>query len=129
MLLVVTFRGFQSDHKDFDRFARTWFHFTETYDETVGKGDILIVEPAFRSAKDWADKEGMALFGEHTAQRRASVLFLLIASAIWFGIVNASREIVSEKIHPETGDPRVSEHLSYLTAKVFVLFVIAFSRP
>ncbi len=124
-LLVVTFRGFPSDYKNFDKFAKTWFSFTAEYDEAGKAGKILVVEPAFRKSGKDADKN-THIFGEHTAQRRASILFLLIASAIWFGVVNASREIVSEKfiLKRETRSSLCIS--SYLTAKVCTLFIIAF---
>ncbi len=124
-LLVFTFRGFQTDYVPFDQFAKTWFHFVSQYDEAVVRQDTVIAEPLFRESKEWATKNSPHMIGEFAAQRRASILFLLIASAIWFGVVNAAREIVSEKsiLQRET---RASLRISpYLMSKVCVLSMIA----
>ncbi len=40
LLLIVTFKGFQSDYINFDRFARTWFSLTTQYDKSVQKEEI-----------------------------------------------------------------------------------------
>ncbi len=123
-LLIITFKGFQSDYKDFDKFARTWFQFISSYDESVKKSETVIAERLFRQSRKLGDSNSSNI-GEQSAQRRASILFLIIASAIWFGVVNASREIVAEKsiLKRETrGALCIS---SYLMAKICILAIIA----
>ncbi len=125
-LLIITFKGFLSDYEGLDRFARTWSEFTGQYDKAIETKTPLVLESAFRKSKEWADeKANQVIWGEHTAQRRAAILFLLIASAIWFGVINASREIVSEKLilkRETRGSLCIS---SYLTAKICILLMIA----
>ncbi|OQX27166.1 MAG: hypothetical protein BWK80_06640 [Desulfobacteraceae bacterium IS3] len=123
-LLLLTFKGFESDYINFDRFARTWFHFITKYEQSAKNEETLFAEPAFRDSFDMAEKDP-SMIGEHSAQRRASVLFLLIAAAIWFGVVNAAREIVSEKSILQRETRAFLCIFPYLTAKVFVLSIIS----
>jgi ABC-type multidrug transport system ATPase subunit/ABC-type multidrug transport system permease subunit len=123
-LLLLTFKGFESDYINFDRFARTWFHFITKYERSAEREETLFAEPAFRDSLKLAE-ENRTLIGEHSAQRRASVLFLLIAAAIWFGVVNAAREIVSEKSVMQRETRAFLCIFPYLAAKVFILSMIA----
>jgi len=125
LLLVATFHHFELDHLKSDRFTRLWHCFTKEYSES---DQTIIMEALFRECKKESvnEKSDNKRISEPLAQKRASVLFLLAASAIWLGIVNAAREIVSEKtiLLRET---RGSLFLtSYLSAKAFVLYMIAF---
>lgn len=123
-LLLLTFKGFESDYTNFDRFARTWFHFITKYEQSAEKEETLFAEPAFRDSLKLAE-ESLPMIGEHSAQRRASILFLLIAAAIWFGVVNAAREIVSEKSILQRETRAFLCICPYLAAKVFILSIIA----
>lgn len=121
ILLILTFEGFSKDFADADKFAKSWYRFVPQYYE---KGHALNLKELKQESMTWADNNH-SLIGESSAQRRVSILFLLIASALWFGIVNGSREIVSEKT---TLKREAKGHLcvsSYLTAKICMLCIIA----
>jgi len=128
LLLVATFHQFELDHRQSDRFARLWHCFTQEYEAYTQSNQTIIIEPLYRKCKQQSVKAPSSnkQISEPCAQKRASVLFLLGVSAIWLGVVNAAREIVSEKtiLLRET---RGSLFLtSYLSAKAFILYMIAF---
>ncbi len=126
LLLVATFRGYSGDYTGMDRLARTWFHFTGLYDEAVAERQTFIIEPAFERSLERADQEEKAdLIAENAAQRRVSILFLMIASAVWFGVVNGSREIVSEKYILKRETRSALHIFPYLCSKLAVLILIA----
>lgn len=124
-LILVTFTGFKSDYQETDKFARTWYYFKTQSDEYRKKGQTVIFERLLDKSKNWADKN-TGMIGEQTAQRRVSIFFLLIASSIWFGVINSCREIVSEKA---SFNREVKGYLcitSYLMAKICILAIIGF---
>jgi len=121
LLLTATFSGFQKDYKEADVFARTWSDLRVRYhsEATVLNLGQLREESILRAEAAEVPP------GENTAQRRASVLFLLIASAIWFGVINGAREIVSEKSTLKREAKGSLCLFSYLMAKFCVLLLIA----
>jgi ABC transport system ATP-binding/permease protein len=121
LLLLLTFKGFQRDYAEIDRFSRVWFFFTQEYDANPRGVDPKAL---LGESKNWADlKENSGLIGESTAGRRMSLLFLIIASAVWFGVFNACREIVAERTilqREARGSLCIS---SYVMSKVSSLFL------
>ncbi len=121
LLLLGTFSGFQKDYEDADVFARTWFELKPKYHS---EATALNLGELREESIHWAEMK-TELSGENSAQRRASVLFLLIASAIWFGVINGAREIVSEKSTLKREAKGSLCLFSYLMAKFCVLLLIA----
>ncbi|MEE4358192.1 MAG: ATP-binding cassette domain-containing protein [Desulfococcaceae bacterium] len=120
-LLQFTFKDFRRDYSDSDLFAKTWFALQARYESEATYLNLAqLKEESIRRAE-----REKGLIGENSAQRRASILFLLIASAIWFGVINGSREIVSEKttLKREAKGPLCL--FSYLMAKICMLALIA----
>ncbi len=124
MLLVFTFNGFTKDYSQSDRFAKTWFRFSSEKEKKNDNRESIIVQHLLKESKAWAEKE-LLLIGEQTAQIKTSVLFLLIASSIWFGIINGSREIISENTVLRRETKTYLCLSSYLISKLFILSLIA----
>ena len=121
LLLLGTFNGFQGDYQNTDSFTRTWFSFIPKYRD---KGTALNLASLRDESKYWANSH-KDFIGEQSAHRRASILFLLIASSIWFGVINGSREIVSEQSVLQRETKGSLSVFSYLMAKFYVLCFIA----
>lgn len=120
-LLVLTFEGFQSDFSQSEQFAKSWYYFTENYEE---KAHALKLGELREESRKWAEST-KTMQTELSSQRRVSIFFLIIASSIWFGVVNGSREIVAEKctLKREAKGPLLIS--SYLLSKITILGLIA----
>jgi hypothetical protein len=68
--------------------------------------------------------EKVELISDMASMRRGSVYFLLVAASIWFGIMNACKEIVTEQPLLKRETRSYLHIFPYLSAKLFVLTVI-----
>ncbi|EDN67391.1 ABC transporter ATP-binding protein [Beggiatoa sp. PS] len=68
--------------------------------------------------------EKVKLISDMASMRRGSVYFLLVAASIWFGIMNACKEIVTEQPLLKRETRSYLHIFPYLSAKLFVLTVI-----
>jgi len=123
-LLVFTFIGFDKDYYSEDRFARTWHYFSTEKDRRHANHETVIVQKLLKQSKIKSD-QNRNLKGEQSAQRKASILFLMIASSIWFGVINGSREIISEKAILRRECKTFLSIFAYLIGKLFILSTMA----
>jgi hypothetical protein len=68
--------------------------------------------------------EKVQLISDMASMRRGSVYFLLVATSIWFGIMNACKEIVTEQPLLKRETRSYLYIFPYLSAKLFVLILI-----
>lgn len=116
LLIILAFIGYRDDWKAEDMYARYVTHFQSAYDKVL---DIPIPAAALenleaqdqwvRSLPSWealhnqatraahgeAEKDRVRIAEQHAGQRGA-IYFMLVATAIWFGVLGGSREIVCE---------------------------------
>jgi len=96
-LTVLAFRQFASDDRPNDFFVRAvhYFHVMKApYEQSDDAVPVYrVVLPRARQAA--AGEEH--LISVPTAQRRASVYFVLVSAAIWIGLMGSCREIVTEQ--------------------------------
>lgn len=90
VLFLVLFHGAGADHAGADHFVRTVYQFEQSQQQPVNTADAL------RKALASAD-EGSPWISESSARQRATVYFVLSLTAIWFGLMGACREIVTEQ--------------------------------
>ena len=69
-------------------------------------------------------KEDKQLISDSASMRRGSVFFLLVAAAIWFGIMGSCKEIVTEQPLLKRETRSYLFILPYLSAKIAVLTII-----
>ena len=96
ILLVFTFQGYQKDTTGVDQFSKLWHDFRGRLEKARENNQSIVLERSLRESRKWSDTVH-DVFSEHTGYRKAAILFLIVASALWFGVVNGSREIVSER--------------------------------
>jgi len=94
-LTFLAFSGFEQDEKSLDYFASFVSHAQAFGVEQ--EGTTKYVDKA--SAREIHRRTQLDQFhiSAATSQRRASVYFLLVAASIWFGVMGACKEVVSEK--------------------------------
>lgn len=98
LLLVLGFQGIPAEQAESDRFARVSYHLdrlSEPYlrnqfpiptSRVLEKATVLANLPA-ESGK----------IGEAHARQRATVYFMLVLAAVWFGVIASVKEIVTEQ--------------------------------
>lgn len=92
-LIFTAFSGAEGDHKGADRFVQTIQLYNQSPDrDSAYRNDADRLRGAISEA---GREEGW--ISESRAQQRATIYFVLGLSAIWFGLLGASREIVGEQ--------------------------------
>jgi ABC-type multidrug transport system ATPase subunit/ABC-type multidrug transport system permease subunit len=123
-LMFLAFHKVQQDNAPYDAFARQFYFLgqaLEPYDKDNKGG--FVIDKEWRESAEKA-KTATALISELTAKQRASVIFTLAVAAIWFGIMGACKEIVSEQ-HIVQRESRSCIRLGpYVAAKVWVQLVL-----
>ena len=122
-LILITFAQYAQDYYTEDIFSKVGYYLTK---QSARKTTIFIRQD-LPTAKKWAYAEN-TLFSEGSANRRAAVFFLLIASCIWFGIINSCKEIVDERAVLKREAKSTLRIASYLAAKVVFLGWICFEQ-
>lgn len=115
LLMLGAFAWYTQDYYGEDVLSKIGYRFTEKF----GK-QTIVVEKELPQAKMWAYQH-TTLIGEGSANRRAAVFFLLIASCLWFGIINACREIVDERPVLKREAKSTLRMSSYVAAKIVSL--------
>ncbi|MBN1550429.1 ATP-binding cassette domain-containing protein [bacterium] len=99
LLVFLAFHNMMMDNRDYDTFARTYNLFGEalrTWERSDAGG--FPAESAFRKALHNADNpDELIKISEPASKQRASVIFTLIVASIWFGVMGACKEIVTEQ--------------------------------
>ena len=96
-LMFLAFHHVYQDNASYDVFARRFYHFGQALSEhEAGGGGAFPAEAEWRRAANKADEAG-ALISQATARQRASIIFTLVVAAVWFGIMGACKEIVTEQ--------------------------------
>lgn len=92
LLILTTFAGAERDHAGADHFARAikLFNDSREADSTLSTADRL--RHSVRAAQ--TDERWIS---ESRARQRSTVYFVLGLAAIWFGLLGASREVVTEQ--------------------------------
>jgi len=90
-LIIVSFHNFEKDNYELDTFARRMYHVGK---ETEGKRGVRI-DALWQNSYDIAQK-GNAI-SEFGSRYRGAIYYVLIAAAIWFGIIGSCKEIVTEQ--------------------------------
>ncbi|GAK50390.1 ABC transporter related protein [Candidatus Moduliflexus flocculans] len=115
VLMLLAFAWYTRDFYGEDILSRMGYEFTPRWGrETITPSEDL------PEAKLKAFRQPNFL-SESSANRRAAVFFLLIASSIWFGVINACREIVDERAVLKREVKSTLRTSSYLLAKVAFL--------
>lgn len=115
VLMLLAFAWYTRDFYGEDILSRMGYEFTPRWGrETITPSEDLPEAKlkAFRQTN---------FLSESSANRRAAVFFLLIASSIWFGVINACREIVDERAVLKREVKSTLRTSSYLLAKVAFL--------
>ena len=115
-LMLLAFAWYAQDYYTENIFSKTGYYFTEQ----LRQNKTIFLETDLPKAKNWAYSE-IGLIGEGAANRQAAIFFLLTASCIWFGIINACREIVAERTLLKREAKSILRIASYLAAKVVFL--------
>ncbi|MBD3308036.1 hypothetical protein GF348_16760, partial [candidate division KSB3 bacterium] len=115
LLMLIAFTWYAQDYYGEDILSRVGYEFTQK----LGK-QTIVPKQQLPAAKYWAYQQKL-LLGEGSARLRASVFFLLIASCLWFGIINACREIVDERPVLKREAKSTLRISSYLAAKMVLL--------
>lgn len=115
LLMLAAFSWYTQDYYGEDILSRIGLEFTKKW-----KRETIVPSQDLPEAKRRAYNEAN-LISEGTANRRAAVFFLLIASCIWFGVINACREIVDERTVLKREAKSSLNISSYLIAKVLFL--------
>ncbi len=93
LLMLMCMSGYRQDFNVSDEFVRIGLWYENQYGQTE-----RLREADFPAAKAWAaGPEARRYISESSAGRRATVLFLLLVSALWFGLLHTCKEIVSER--------------------------------
>lgn len=99
LIALLTFAAFHNIHSDsssFDNFARRFFFFGQSLAEHESSGSgAFPAEARWREANDKA-KNATNLISEPSAKARASIIFTLVVASLWFGLMGACKEIVTE---------------------------------
>lgn len=118
LLMLLSFAWYSQDYYSEDILSKVGYEFTQRWRQ----GGTIVVKNELPAAKRHAF-DTTTLISEGSANRRAAVFFLLSASCIWFGIINACREIVDE-LAVLKREAKSTLHLSsYLAAKTVFLIV------
>lgn len=123
VLMLIAFSWYTQDYSDEDIFARVGYYFTQ---QLANKGQIYVQQDMSKAKKLAYSQK--TLLGEGSANRRAAVSFLLIASCIWFGVINSCKEIVDERAVLKREAKSILKISSYLVAKVVFLGWICFKQ-
>ena len=115
LLMLLAFAWYTRDFYGEDILSRIGYEFTPRW----GRETISVSEDV-PEAKLKAFRQPEFL-SESSGNRRAAVFFLLIASCIWFGVINACREIVDERAVLKREVKSTLRIASYLLAKVAFL--------
>lgn len=115
-LMLLAFLWYAQDYVTENVFSRTGYYLTEQ----LRQQRTIFLETDLPDAKQWAYSQSR-LIGEGAANRQAAVFFLLAASCIWFGIINACREIVAERTLLKREAKSILRIPAYLAAKVVFL--------
>lgn len=121
-LMLLAFAWYTQDYYSESILSRIGYEFSQKW----GK-ETIIPSRDLPEAKNRAYHD-THLLSEGAANRRAAVFFLLIASCIWFGIINACREIVDEKTILKREAKSTLRMSSYLGAKVVFLAWTCFKQ-
>ena len=102
LLMFVAYHKAFEDNSSYDRFARRFYVFGQSLSDYEDRRDSGMAEGGFGAERAWKDagkKEGelLSLISEATARQRASIIFTLVVAAVWFGIMGACKEIVTEQ--------------------------------
>jgi ABC-2 type transporter len=125
-LIWLAFLHFPGDARELESFNRSLYYFSrskEPYLQSSGSGQQrtqgrpLPAEELLGKAQEQARTEQW-MISPQMAQRRGAVYFVLVAAAVWLGVVAGCREIVIEK-HVLRREARTCIRLGpYLAAKL-----------
>jgi len=102
LLILAAFHSFERDDEAFDRVARRMHFFGQRYDQVMADYSLqpFRADREIRNAISEAEAEANRVnprISHLAGRRRAAVYFLMVASAIWFGVMGACKEIVCER--------------------------------
>ncbi len=127
LLIFLAFYQFTLDEHDFGVFSQRTHVMNSLLEKDRAYNNISSdsnsiyerTDEAVRSENIERNKSGKpVLLGQPTAQRRASIYFLIVAASIWFGVMNACKEIVTEKAIILREMRSYVEPSSYILAKI-----------
>jgi ABC-type multidrug transport system ATPase subunit len=114
--MLIAFSWYNQDYYNENTFARVGYYFTQQLQRTRQ----INISQDLPQAKQWAHAH-KELLSEGAVNRQAAVFFLLIASCIWFGVINSCREIVDERTVLRREVKSVVRVFPYLLAKIVFL--------
>lgn len=118
LLILFAFGQHDRDVAVPDRVARRVHHFHEIKRPYEERGATAPTIVSLWHEASQAAREDSVRLSEAAAQRRGTIYFVLVSAAIWFGIMGASKEIVTEK-HILNREIRSCVHIApYVGAKM-----------
>ena len=115
VLMLLAFAWYTRDFYGEDILSRMGYEFTPRWGQETISASEDVPEAKLKAFGQ------PNLLSESSGNRRAAVFFLLIASCIWFGVINACREIVDERAVLKREVKSTLLIPSYLLAKVAFL--------
>jgi len=122
LLIFWAFQGFGGDTHSADLFARSIHHFQEMIAPVIEqKGTIQ--EAWWKEALERAEEDTFSI-SSGGSRSRGAIYFVLVAASIWFGVMGACREVVSEH-HILDREGRSFLYLvPYLSAKMLTRMIV-----
>ena len=129
LLMFVAYHKAFEDNASYDRFARRFYAFGQSLADYEDRREQGISEGGFGAERAWTNAEKRenelsALISEATARQRASIIFTLVVAAVWFGVMGACKEIVTEQ-HIVQRECRSCIRLgAYVVSKMWVQVIL-----